>query len=227
MIAFFQNFLSIENIAFTLIGYPMSYVEFLGTLLTLWSVWLLAKRQILTWPVGLVSSLFYMVLFYQIKLYSDAIEQVYYLGTGVYGWWAWKQSSPGKGQVLGVRYSDRKTIVLWIVMTLLVAAIAGFSMSRIHLFLPVLFPEAASFPYLDALTTIVSFSGMLLMIQKKIECWIYWIVVDVIGIGLYFAKEVKFIALLYLVLLILASNGLRLWQQSDRIHPEAREQSAL
>ncbi len=29
---------SIDNIAFTVIGYPMSYIEFTGTLLYLWSV---------------------------------------------------------------------------------------------------------------------------------------------------------------------------------------------
>jgi nicotinamide mononucleotide transporter len=49
-----------------------------------------------------------------------------------------------------------------------------------------------------------------------VECWIYWIIVDVIGIGLYFAKDVKFVALLYVVLLILAINGFRLWHQTNK-----------
>jgi nicotinamide mononucleotide transporter len=35
--------------------------------------------------------------------------------------------------------------------------------------------------------------------RRRIESWIYWIVVDVIGIGLYYAKAVKFVALLYVV----------------------------
>ena len=81
-------FLSVDTIAFTIIGYPMSYVEFIGTILYLWSVWLIAKRKTLTWPVGIVSGLLYVILFYQIRLYSDTLEQVYYLGTSIYGWWS-------------------------------------------------------------------------------------------------------------------------------------------
>jgi nicotinamide mononucleotide transporter len=72
---------------------------------------------------------------------------------------------------------------------------------------PTLFPEKASFPYLDTLTTIASFTAMWLLVQKRIESWYYWIVVDVIGIGLYYVKGVRFIALLYVILLGMAING--------------------
>jgi nicotinamide mononucleotide transporter len=65
---------SVNNIAFTILGYPMSYIEFIGTILYLWSVWLIARKQMLTWPVGIVSVLLYMALFYQIRLYSDTLE---------------------------------------------------------------------------------------------------------------------------------------------------------
>jgi nicotinamide mononucleotide transporter len=218
MIALIQRWFSIENIAFTIIGYPMSYVELFGTILTLWSVWLIAKRRVLTWPVGIVSSLFYLVLFYQIKLYSDTIEQLYYIITNLYGWWAWDKSPQDNGQVIGVRYSRSKQVGQWIVLTLIMSTILGVLMSRIHLLLPAQFPEAASLPYLDALTTIMSFTATWLMIQKKVECWIYWIIVDVIGIGLYFVKDVRFVALLYGVLLILAINGFRLWHRLSN-HP--------
>jgi nicotinamide mononucleotide transporter len=213
MIAPIQRLLSIENIAFTVIGYPMSYVELFGTILTLWSVWLIAKRRVLTWPVGIVSSGLFLVLFYQIKLYSDTIEQIYYIITNIYGWWAWDKSPQDHGQVIGVRYSNRNRVAQWIVLTLILSAIAGLFMSRIHQLLPAQFPQAADFPYLDALTTIMSFTATWLMIQKKVECWIYWIIVDVIGIGLYFVKDVKFVTLLYVVLLVLAINGFRLWHR--------------
>ncbi len=55
--------LSVDNIAFTLLGYPMSYIELVGTLLYLWSVWLISKKNMLTWPVGIVSVLLYMGFF--------------------------------------------------------------------------------------------------------------------------------------------------------------------
>lgn len=218
MVEQIQIFFSIDNIAFTIIGYPMSYIEFIGTVLYLWSVWLISKRQVLTWPVGIIGVLLYMGLFYQIKLYSDAIEQVYYLGASVYGWWKWNKSLKDNGKITDVHYSNPMGMILWIVLTSVVSASAGFLMSRIHILLPVFFPAAASFPYLDALTTIMSFAAMWLMVQKKTESWIYWIVVDVIGIWLYFVKDVKFISLLYVILLILAINGLRMWSKIPKLY---------
>lgn len=207
------NLLSIENIAFTILGYPMSYIELVGTILYLWSVWLIAKRRVLTWPIGIVSVLLYMTLFYQIRLYSDALEQVYYLGASTYGWWIWNKSSKDEGQISDVKYSYMNRMIIWIVLTIVVSILAGAFMSRIHLLIPAIFPEAASFPYLDALTTIMSFTAMRLMAQKNIESWVYWIIVDVLGIWLYFVKEVRFISLLYVVLLIMAIYGLIVWNK--------------
>ena len=84
------------------------------------------------------------------------------------------------------------------------------------------FPEPASYPFLDALTTVMSFVAMWLLVRKHIESWCYWIVVDVIGIWLYFVKDVKFIALLYVLLLGLAIIGLRNWHRAGR-NPDVAE----
>ena len=80
-----SNPLSVNTVFFTVLGYPMSYIELVGTILYLLSVWLIARRNMLTWPVGIVSVLLYMALFYQIRLYSDALEQVYYSGRACTG----------------------------------------------------------------------------------------------------------------------------------------------
>jgi len=210
------NILSVDSIAFTILGYPMSYIEFVGTILYLWSVWLISKRNILTWPIGIISVLLYMLLFYQIRLYSDTLEQIYYLGASIYGWWIWNKTPKDNGQIIDVAYSNSKDMIPWIIATATVSILFGFVMTRIHVWLPAMFPEAASFPYLDALTTIMSFSAMWLMAQKKTESWIYWIIVDIIGIWLYFVKDVKFISLLYVILLIMAFNGMAMWNKVNR-----------
>ncbi len=209
------EFWSVNTIAFNIIGYPMSYIELLGTVFYLWSAWLISQRKILTWPVGIVSVLLYMALFYQIRLYSDMLEQIYYLVVSVYGWWRW--SIPNSGKVLQIRYSPPRKIVLIAAITIAISFATGALMSQIHLLLPAIFLEKASFPYLDALTTIMSFTAMWLMVQKRIESWYYWIIVDVIGIGLYYVKEVKFIAFLYVILLFIAINGSISWLKTAKI----------
>ncbi len=211
------DIISVKNIAFTFLGYPMSYIEFVGTVLYLWSVWLIAKRRVLTWPVGIISVLLYMALFYQIRLYSDTLEQIYYLAACAYGWWRWADAPKDKGQILDIRFSTSRGSFIAIAVTIVLSITDGYLMSRVHILFPKLFPEQASFPYLDALTTFMSFTAMWLMVQKRIESWIYWIIVDVIGIGLYYAKDVRFVSLLYVILLFLAIKGFVSWINASRV----------
>ena len=211
---------SVNNVALTILGYPMSYVELLGTIFNLWSVWLVARNNILTWPVGLVGVVLFLALFYQIRLYSDTLEQIYYLGASVYGWWWWLQADRRAAAGERLRFSARPALLTAVAATLALGAALGWVTSRLNIWLPQYFPEPASLPYLDALTTVMSFTATILMAWKRIECWVYWIIVDVIGIGLYFAKDVKFIALLYVVFLVLASLGLRSWLRTRRAAPQ-------
>jgi nicotinamide mononucleotide transporter len=217
------DFLSVDTIAFTVLGYPMSYIELVGTVLYLWSVWLIARRNILTWPIGIASVILYMILFFQIRLYADTLEQGYYLIASVYGWWHWSKpvrQENASNSPVDVQYSSWKNITIALVITAVLSVVLSAVMSQIHLILPSLFPEPASYPFLDSLTTIMSFTAMWLMVRKHIESWFYWIVVDVIGIGLYFAKDVKFISLLYVILLILAVQGLWSWHKATKSpHP--------
>ena len=205
------TWLSVDTVWFTVLGYPMSYIEFVGTVLYLGSVVLIARRHVLTWPVGIVSVLLYMFLFWQIRLYSDAIEQVYYLGASAYGWWYWSRSEPRARTVSAIGFSSPREMVRWILVTAVLSVGLGVTMARVHEFAPALFPEPASFPFLDALTTVMSLVAMWLMARKRIESWIYWIVVDVIAIWLYTVKDVRFIALLYVVLTLIAVRGLASW----------------
>jgi nicotinamide mononucleotide transporter len=212
-----SQFLSVETIAFTVLGYPLSYVELLGTIFNLWSVWLVARNHIATWPVGIVGVLLFLVLFYQIRLYSDTFEQIYYLVASVYGWWQWSRGGAARaGGARAIRLSAPRSLAAGVAATLALSLLLGWLMSDIHLLLPGLFPEPASYPYLDALTTVMSITATLLMAHRRLECWVYWIIVDIIGVGLYYAKDVRFLALLYAIFLVLAANGLLTWRRRAR-----------
>ena len=209
------DFLNVNTIAFTLFDYPMSYVELVGTIFYLWSVWLIARRNILTWPIGIISVILFMFLFYQIQLYSDTIEQGYYLLASVYGWWFWRKTAQTQksDEKLNVSYSPQRVILFWVAITAVLSVVVGAAMTQIHIWLPAIFPVPADYPFLDALTTVMSFVAMWLMARKRTESWVYWIIVDVIGIGLYFVKDVRFLSLLYVILLAMAINGLWTWHK--------------
>jgi nicotinamide mononucleotide transporter len=210
------NPLSIETVFFTVLGYPMSYLELAGTVLYLASVWLMTKRNVLTWPVGIASVLLYLLLFYQIRLYADTLEQVYYLAASAYGWWFWTRSGARERTIDDVGFSPRFAVLGWLAATAALSLAFGAVLTRAHVWLPGVFPEAASYPYLDALTTVMSLVAMWLMARKHTESWVYWVVVDAIGIWLYFVKDVKFVSLLYVVLLGLSVKGLVEWTRAAR-----------
>lgn len=163
-----------------------------------------------------MSVLLYIALFYQIRLYADALEQVYYLAASGYGWWYWSRSRHAPHTLVEVGYSSPQALLIWLTVTVTVmGSIAlGWIVSRVHAWAPLTFPEAASYPWLDALTIVMSLVAMWLMARRRIESWVHWIIVDVIGIGLYFVKEVRFVALLYAILLAQGQRG-----SSSRLAP--------
>ena len=106
-------------------------------------------------------------------------------------------------------------------------ALTAYALARVHTWLPAIFPEPADLPTLDATTTIMSFAAQFLMMRRRLESWVLWIVVDVIAIGLYWYKDVPFVALLYLIFLINAVYGFIAWRKAmQQPEVEATEEEA-
>lgn len=208
----------VNNIFFTVLNYPISYIEFVGTIFNLACVWLVARKNILNWPVGIVGVILFAILFYQINLYADLLEQFYYLLTGFWGWYVWAKAKKPKNndEDIVVLRNNKKQNLSWLAGITLTSLIGGWALARVHLWLPAVFPEPAALPYLDTLTTVMSFAAQYLMIQRKLENWVLWVIVDVIAVGLYWYKGVPFIALLYLIFLGIATSGLITWRNTYR-----------
>ena len=212
-----NNFLNVNTVFFTLLNYPMSYVEFFGTIFTAWSVYLAAKNKILTWPASIIGIILYAFLFYQIQLYSDLVEQIYYFITGFWGWWLWthpkENESERNNKGLKVNFVSMKFNLIAFVSIIILTISSGYFMSKIHIFFPTIFPIAASYPYMDAFTTVMSFAATVYLAKRKIENWYIWIIVDIIGVALYYQKGVVFLSLLYFAFLINAFSGYREWKK--------------
>jgi nicotinamide mononucleotide transporter len=211
---------SADSVFVTILGYDLSYLEFFGTALNLASVWLVLRRNILTWPVGIAAVVLFAVLFYQIELYSDFIEQLYFIVTGFYGWWIWRHRTEDLAPLAIERLTQSSLAIVAGVVAGGTLAM-GLLMSNVHRLLPGMFEEPAALPHLDAFTTVMSFAAQLLMAHRKLESWLLWIIVDVIGIGLYYNRGVEFISLLYCVFLAMAIKGLldwlRVWRMQVRV----------
>lgn len=211
------SFFDINNIFFTLWNYPMSYLEFFGTILNILCVWLTARKSIWNWPIGIAAVILFAVLFYQIRLYSDFVEQIYYFVTSIWGWIVWSRLRDGARGDDGAAQDVRRASVserAWVVAGIVIGTLAlGAFMARVDILLPQWFPEPASFPYLDAFTTVVAFAAQILLVLKVVESWYLWILIDIIGVWLYYEKGVKLVSVLYLIFLIIATSGLFRWKR--------------
>lgn len=210
---------SVNKIFFTVLGYPMSYIELSATLLITVYVLLITRKIIVAWPVGIFAFSLFAALFYQVRLYSDFFEQFYYIGNCFYGWYVWlaarKKAEEGeKGLEVSFVTGRGRLIAGAIIIT--GGIVAGFVMSRIHNWLPAFFPQPAAYPYIDATATVMGFVAAAMMTHRKIEAWIIWICVNSICIGLYNARNVKFVAILYIFFLAFAVNGLITWGKELR-----------
>lgn len=206
------DLLRVDKTLFTLMGYPMSFLEVSGTMLNLASVWLAVKRHTLNWPVGIAGVILFGVLFYQIHLYADLLEQVYYLVTGFYGWWLWARANKGgTRRPVPVAWCSRRAVTGTTAGLLAGTALLGWTTQRLDDWWPAVFPEPTTYPWWDAATTTMSFAAQILMAHRKVESWALWIAVDVIGIWLYAAKGVTLVAALYAVFLVLAVKGGASW----------------
>lgn len=210
-----NNFLDVNNTFFTIFGYSISYLEFVGTLFTLAGVLLVARRKVISWPVGLVGVILFGILFYEIELYADFFEQIFYFITGVWGWLMWSKIKENKKEIPVTRNSKR-TNIYWLLGIGACSSLVSVFLFNIHTLIPQLFPEPASFVVIDASTTVASFAAQILLMKRKLESWWLWIAVNIIAIVFYWYKEVPFISLLYVIFLVNAIYALFEWGKSMR-----------
>jgi len=207
----------VKETFFTVFENNVSYVEFIGTLLGLISVFLAARANIFTWPTGILNAIFFLVIFFQIHLYSDMFLQMYFCGMGVYGWFSWKyRAAHQQSAIRTLSNADRLRLAMLIAaVTLLI----GTLISQIHLILPQIFDHPATYPYIDTFIAISSILATILLARRIFETWVLWVTVDVTSIGLYSVKGVKLIAIEFIIFLCLAMLGVfswyRLWKEKE------------
>jgi nicotinamide mononucleotide transporter len=166
---------------------------------------LLIKANIWNFAFGFVQVTLYVWVFYGAKLYSDAILHVVYMLLQIYGWWNWSRNMKS-GHAVDVISMPNKTLIMWMTLALVSSVLLGFVMASF---------TDASLPYPDAFTTCVSFVAFILMTQRYVVNWAFWIAVDIVAIGIYFTKGLYPTMILYCCFLIMAVVGLYTWAKKS------------
>jgi nicotinamide mononucleotide transporter len=179
-------------------------LEIIATITGILCVYLQTRENILAWPFGLISVSILVYVFGQQLLYSDMILHIIYIGLNIYGWWFWAHFSD-QNQITPTREISNHKFLLWGIGILCGAALWGWIMNSW---------TNADLAYLDAFTTVGSLCAQFLLARKILQNWIIWIIVDVVAINMYLYKGLYFIALMFLVFLVLCIKGYRDWKKS-------------
>ena len=72
----------------------------------------------------------------------------------------------------------------------------------------------AALPHWDAFILVFSLMAQWLQAQKRIENWAGWMIVNVVAVGVYWAKDLRLTAGLYVVFFGMAVAGHLAWRRS-------------
>lgn len=194
----------------------MTWTETIAAIFGLICVWLVVRQSVWCWPAGLVQVSLYVVVFFRAKLYSDFVLHIVYVALQFYGWFHWQYGGDDRGELKITRLNSAG-FVGWTSASIALSIVWGHAMAT--------FTDAA-LPYLDAFIAVASLVAQWLMTRKILESWLFWIVVDVVAIGVYLQKSLYVTAGLYFVFLMLATIGYFEWRKSERgSHDENRVDS--
>lgn len=183
----------------------MSVLEAIAALFGLVNIILIVRRSVWNFPAALIMVSLTGVVLWNARLYSDTGLQIFFFIVNLLGWVLWHRHKGAQGEVK----IDRLGLfgqLAWVAMAL--ALIWGWGrFMATH--------SNASFPFWDASIAVLSICAQIMMTRRYINNWHWWIVINILSIGLYWQKELYWFTGLYVVFLGMAIWGLVAWREAE------------
>ncbi|MCJ7558617.1 MAG: nicotinamide riboside transporter PnuC [Gammaproteobacteria bacterium] len=179
----------------------MNFLELTAVVLAIAYLLLAVRENLWCWGAAFVSTVIYLYLFFAARLYMESVLQVFYLFMAVYGWQQWRRGENDE------RHLDVST---WPLSVHLRAVACIIALSVASGWMLASYTQAA-FPYLDSFTSWGAVWTTYLVTRKKLENWLYWIVIDSVGIYLYELRGLQLTAALFALYVVISIFGYVSW----------------
>lgn len=190
-----------------------NWLEIAGIIFSVVYLYFSINRKLWLWITGIISSAIYVVVFFKASLYADMIQNVYYVGISIYGFFAWikdKENLDKETHKVEICKTPAKRIIPIIISWLLLYAII-YGCTK---FMPeILRITSASIPLIDSCLTSLAFVATWMLTKKYIEQWIMWIFVDFTYIVVYAYKGLYLTCFLFLIYTVMAVVGYLKWRR--------------
>jgi len=179
-------------------------IEIIGAVIGLTYLFLEYKCSVWLWFVGIIMSLFFIVILYNSGFYANSVIYGWYLITNIYGWFVWARGRKSSEDSQGIRNVNRRvvvwsTLVFGILWFVICTALIKFTDS------PVAFGDS----FIAALSLVATFW----LAHKFLQHWWLWIVVNAVSAWLYFSQDLIFIAIFSIVYTIGSIFGYFKWKK--------------
>lgn len=211
-----MDFFSIHHTLITILGYHLSYVEFIGVITGIGGLFFASREKTINWPLNLVSIICFFSMFYQTTLYAQMFFQAYFFVIAIIGWITWKKEDQTHNS--SMRFLTNKQRYATIGIIIVATLFLDWLMIQLPHWAPTIFPQADAHPLLDSFISVGSIVAFTLLMKKKIENWLVWIVLDVLSAFLYYEQGIKFAALQYVIFSAIVLYGFISWTRKLKTH---------
>lgn len=195
---------------FQLWGAPVTRAEWLGAALGLWMVVCNARVNALGWPLAMLSSVLYAVVFLDKHLYGQAALQVVFVLMAAWGLWEWLRPAGAWQPALQPRRASAPVLRNAVVCTLLLWGLLGSLLAR---------TTDNPAPYADALPTAGSLVATWLLARQYSDNWWVWLLVNLSAVVLFAQQRLWPTVGLYAVFAVMSAWGWWMWRRRGGTRP--------
>ena len=180
-------------------------IELLATALALLYVVLAARDSAWCWPPAFATScLMSYRVFVAYDLYFDAALNAFYAAMAVVGLWRWTRGTARDAEAPPITAMSWREHAAWIAGGAAVVAVCVV-LAQAY--------TAAALPLADATTTVYSVIGTILLIERRLDNWLYFVAMDAVYVWLYLDRGSPLFAGLFAVYTVLAAVGYVSWRR--------------
>jgi nicotinamide mononucleotide transporter len=159
------------------------------------SIFLAGRNSVHTWWTGIIGCILFALMFFQVQLYADVALQAFFVVTSAAGWRRWLTGEKGEqgeksesGGPLPVSAASVRQLAWTVPIGVGATAIYG---ALLHFF------TNAYAPFIDSTVLVFSVIAQLLLMQRRMETWAFWLLVNSIAAPLYASRGLYLTAFFY------------------------------
>jgi nicotinamide mononucleotide transporter len=192
----------------------MLALEISANVLVALAIFFAGRNSIHTWWLGIIGCALFGALFFKSQLYADVTLQGFFIITSLIGWYQWS-----KGRAISADESSAANEDLPITRThmptLAIAVIIALAVGAGYAWLLGNFTDAYA-PSWDSLMLVLSVIAQILLMNRKLENWVFWLLVNTIAVPLFYSRGLEITAVLYAAYWVHAVYAFFKWRAEYR-----------